>query len=148
MMFFRQLVSLLREMYLSGGVEVRTRFDNASISDPSLCAWTLIQPDGDIINKISERVLDQPDNWHRHLENVEQKMAILRRFRSSLKWISVSSIPFLISTGCTAWIFRENIRYMIIISAGGTVFSISSLLVRFLTGCILQWYVRRKLIVD
>lgn len=145
-MFFRQLISLHRDLYLSGGIEVCTRFDNTSTSDPPLCAWTLIQPDGDIINKISREVLDQPDIWLRHLEHVEEKIAILRKFRSSLKWISVSSLPALILTGYTAWSVQGDILRMIMISAGGSVFSISSLLVRFLAGSILRWYVRRKLV--
>ena len=144
-MFFRKTIRVLREMYLCGGMEISTKYDDIPRSDSSICAWTLIQPDGDIINKISENALSQPETWNRHLANVEKKIDILRRFRRILKWVSVSSIPVLLSTAYAAWNTHENIYRLVVISAMGSVPGIISLFVRPIAGCMLRWYIKRKL---
>lgn len=143
-MFFHQLRMIIKEMYIQGGIEICTRFDSSS-SDSPCCARTVIQPDGDVITKISAVVLTRPDDLRRHLENVKQRIAILRRFRIVLKCISSSSILTFLPTLYFGWIARDDVHRMALIFAMGSVLSLLCLLVRLIAGFILRWYVKRKL---
>lgn len=144
-MFFHQLRTIIKEMYIHGGIEICTRFDSSS-SDSPCCARTVIQPDGDVINKISAVVLTRPDELSRHLENVKQRIAILRRFRVALKCISSSSILTFLPTLYFGWIARDDVCRMSLIFAMGSALSLLCLFVRLIAGFILRGYVKRKLV--
>lgn len=145
-MLFRQVVTLVKELYLHGGIEIYTRCDGISREDSSIGAQTLIQPDGDIITKVSENACFQPAIWQRHLENVEQKIFILQRFRRFLKWISFS-IPAFLSIAYAAWTAkREAVHFdlwdLVII---GSLFGFFLFLIRPFASFLLRWYIRRWL---
>ncbi len=134
----------MKEMYLQGGIEICTYFDNPS-SHSQLHAWTLIQPDGDVINKISEVILTRPDDLRRHFDNVKRKTATIRRFRIVLKGISSSSVLLLFPTLYFGWTAKDDVCRMISIFAMGSVPGIFCLLIRFIAGFLLRWYVKQKL---
>jgi hypothetical protein len=143
-MLFHQLRTVIKEMYIWGGIGTCTHFDNPS-SDIPHYAWTLIQPDGDIINKISGVIFIRPDDLRRHLDNVKRKIAPIRRLRIVLKCISSSSILMPFPTLYFGWTAKDDVYRMISIFACGSVMSIFCLLIRLIAGFILRWYVKRKL---
>jgi hypothetical protein len=141
--FLQEAMSMLKEMYFRGGIEVCTTWDEKSETGLSLCAWTLIQPDGDLINKISEKVLSHHEIWARHLEKVEEKMGIVRRFRMLLKLASASSIPPLIFAGYSILSSAEKTFSGIWAHAAVFLAGLLLFLLRPFIGILLRWYMRK-----
>lgn len=88
-MFFKKTIGLIKEMYHNGGLEVRTPIEG--VAPPESFARTIIQPDGDSINIINKAIIKEYNNdlistyRDKHQKNIEQKMAIIRRWRKFLK---------------------------------------------------------------
>jgi hypothetical protein len=141
--FLQEAMSMLKEIYFRGGIEVCISADEKSETGPPLWAWTLIQLDGDLINKISEKILSHHEIWVRHLKKVEEKMGLLRRLRRLLKLASASSIPALIWASYSIWSSAEKTfsgiwAYAAVFLAGLLLF-----LLRPFIGILLRWYMRK-----
>ncbi len=142
-MFLQEAMRLLKEMFFRGGIEVVTSEDEKSETGLPLCAWTLIQPDGDLLNKISEKVLAHHEIWARHLEKVEEKIGIVGRFRMFLKLASAFSIPTLIFTGYSILSSAEKTFSGIWPHAAGFIVGALLLLLRPFIGILLRRYMRK-----
>ena len=132
-----QSLRLVKELYLTGGIVVSTRLKN--VDDSPIYAWTLVQPDGDIISKVSRAIVANPSCWTKHLENVERQITTLRRFRKLLQWASTSSVPFFIGTGYAAFFHTEKINQLLITLISGVAFSILLLFVRWAIATYLKY---------
>lgn len=134
-----QALQLIKELYHTGGIVVITRSEEVDASRSSICAWTLIQPDGDVITKVSSAVAANPAYWAKHLENVERQVTALRRFRKFLQWMSTSSAPIITGIGYTAFFHTDKMNQLLIMLIPGAVFSILLLFVRWAIGVYLKF---------
>jgi len=142
-MFVQEAIRMLKEMYFRGGIEVCTPLDEKSETGLPLGVWTLIQPDGDVINKISNEAVSQPEVWIRHNEKLEEKVAILRRFRILLKLGPASSLPAILFAGYSILSSPEKTfstvwPYAAVFLAGFLLF-----LLRPLVSIMLRWHMRK-----
>ncbi len=96
---FTDAFSLLRDLFLKGGMEIDTPFDPDS-KNRLLAARTIIQPDADIIMYVSKEALNRPDLVCNHFNALEKKIAKIRRLRLFLK--SVPNVLWLVSLGFLA----------------------------------------------
>lgn len=138
-----QSIKMIKEMYRSGGIVVSTQGD-ATASHSRICAWTLIQPDGDVINKVSKAIVTNSNCWKKHLENVEQRVTTLRRFRKYLQWVSVSSAPIFMGVSYATLFHMENVSLALMAFVPGTILSISLFFIRTLIGL----YLRRRILYN
>lgn len=148
-MFFNEALYMIRKMYLTGGVEIVTRGPSDSTAmdtDLPIYAWTLIQPDGDVIYKVSDRVFAHPNVWQRHIQNVDQRIAVLRRFRGVLKWVSTVSLLTSLLAGYTSWrAVKEGDLITGVLAVGGFLLSIALVFFRFSISRLLRWHIRRRI---
>jgi len=116
MLFLRAFESL-KEMYLHGGIEIRTY----SGDNESLVAKTLIQPDGDVVQTVSDRIFNMPDIWDRHLAKIDQRIKNIRRFGQLLKWGPIASIPLLSAAIYAKWTMKDVEQGVLLICINGSV---------------------------
>lgn len=146
-MLVQEVIDIIKQMYLQGGVEICTKNEGISGHPASIYAWTLIQPDGDVITRVSDSIVDKPEIWLGHFDKVEQRIAILRKFRMLLKWISSSSILVLLLTAYSVWTAIGEGYLKVGISAFlGILLSVSLFLIRRLAGSILRGLIKRRLV--
>lgn len=134
-----QSLQLIKELYNTGGIVVFTQSEDVGASRSSICAWTLIQPDGDVITKVSSAVAANPACWAKHLENVERQVITLRRFRKLLQWISTSSAPIITGIGYTAFFHTDKTSQLLMMLIPGVACSILLLFVRWAIGAYLKF---------
>jgi hypothetical protein len=89
-------INALLELYREGGILVCTSSDipggDHGRSSGGIVARTLIQPDGDVVTKISERIHVQHGLWENHLSSVRHKILWLRLLRRTVKGLQLFSV--------------------------------------------------------
>lgn len=86
----------MARLYIDGGIEICTRHPTvipAPLGQHPLLARTVIQPDADIVTYVSEKLVDTPEYWRMHLDNVRNEINSIRRLRLILKWSGPASLP-------------------------------------------------------
>ena len=87
---FENAIGIIKEMFRDGGITVCSRIDPA-VEDSAVYARTSIQADGDVISKIVPGV--SHEMWLRHLDNIRERTAPVRRLLGFMKRAYLLSVP-------------------------------------------------------